>query len=91
MDSITKNNLLLHPGIFNAVADQYRMCGTSLKPGRYQVKKGESLLNIVRMLRNNQQTSVNLVINKLRTKEDLARIIGKNFEADSIDVMDVFT
>ncbi len=38
------------------------------------------------MLRNNQQSSVNLIINKLRTREDLAKLIGKNFEVDSADV-----
>jgi UPF0755 protein len=34
---------------------------------------------------------VNLVINKLRTPEDLARVIAKNFEADSSDVMSFLT
>jgi UPF0755 protein len=37
------------------------------------------------MLRNNRQTPVKLVINKLRTKRDLASILAKNFEADSLD------
>jgi UPF0755 protein len=38
------------------------------------------------MLRAGRQSPVNLVIIKLRTKEDLAKKIGDNFECDSISV-----
>jgi UPF0755 protein len=56
---------------------------SKLKPGKFEIRNGESALSIVRKLRNNQQTAVNLVINKLRTREDLARLIGKQFSTDS--------
>jgi UPF0755 protein len=42
-----------------------------------------SLLQIARMLRNGRQVPVNLVITKLRTKENLAALVGKKFETDS--------
>jgi UPF0755 protein len=58
-----------------------------LKPGKYEIKKGQSILSIVRMLRNNQQTPAKLVINKIRTNQDLAKVIGKNFEVDSLAVI----
>ena len=48
-----------------------------LKPGRYEIKKGESLFSIAECLRNNRQTPVNLVINKVRTNEDLAALLAK--------------
>ncbi len=86
MDSIVDNNLLSHPIVFSLLANQMSVW-EKLKPGRYKITKGESLLGVARMLRNNQQSPVNLVINKLRTKQDLAKLIGKNFEADSADVM----
>jgi len=35
------------------------------------------------MLKNGRQSPVNLVITKLRTKEDLASLIGRKFETDS--------
>ncbi len=54
-----------------------------LKPGRFEIKKGQSIYNIVSTLRNNTQSPVRLVINKLRIKEDLAKIIAKNFDIDS--------
>ena len=42
-----------------------------------------SLVNLVRMLKNGQQTPVNFVITKIRTKEGLAPKIGNAFECDS--------
>jgi UPF0755 protein len=39
------------------------------------------------MLRSGNQTPVNFVITKLRTKEDFAKKIGNNFECDSVSVI----
>lgn len=58
-----------------------------LKPGKYEVKNGSSILSIVRMLKNGKLAQANLVINKIRIKEDLAKLIGKNFSTDSTAVM----
>ncbi|WP_315815952.1 endolytic transglycosylase MltG [Paraflavitalea speifideaquila] len=58
-----------------------------IRAGRYEVKKGMSISDIVRMLRNGQQSPVNLIITKLRTRENLAALIGRKFECDSASVM----
>ena len=58
-----------------------------IKPGRYLVKEGMSLYTLLRMLRYGNQSPVNLVITKLRTKEDLAQKIAANFETDSTSVI----
>jgi UPF0755 protein len=58
-----------------------------IKPGKYEVKQGESLLSIARMLKNGKQAQVKLIITKLRTKEDLAKLISKSFASDSTTVM----
>ena len=62
-----------------------------VKAGRYQVKSGTGIFSLLRMLRSGAQTPVNLVINKLRLKEDLAQKIAANFECDSTSVMEVLT
>ncbi|MFP5041011.1 endolytic transglycosylase MltG [Parasediminibacterium sp. JCM 36343] len=62
-----------------------------LRPGKFEVRNGDNVLSIVRMLRRNRQVEVKLVINKLRTNEDLARLIGKNFSTDSAGVMQFLT
>ena len=87
MANIKENKLLDNPGMFNWVAARLGVW-KRLKPGRYEIKKGESILNITRMLRNNRQTPVNLIINKVRTNEDLVNLLAKNFEADSVTVAD---
>ena len=61
-----------------------------VKAGRYEIKK-ESLVDLVRMLNSGRQSAVRFVLNKLRTKEDIAGKIGKNFEVDSISVINFIT
>ena len=59
----------------------------NIKPGRYPVKGGMSLLSLVRMLRNGAQKPVDFSITKLRTRESLASRIGRHFETDSAAMM----
>lgn len=59
----------------------------NVKPGRYKIPDGTSVFKLVRMLRSGSQTPVNLVITKLRTKEDLARRAGNIFESDSLQLI----
>lgn len=54
-----------------------------INPGKYAVRRGMNLPAILRMLRNNEQAPVKIVINKFRTPEQLAGFIGKRLECDS--------
>ena len=81
---------LRYPAVFRMLAKPLKVW-EKLKPGRFEIRKNQSLLSILRTLRNNRQSPVKLVINKLRTKEDLARIIGKNFKTDSTTVISFLT
>jgi UPF0755 protein len=76
--------------IFDKLAGQLKY-KDHVKPGRYEVKDGSSLLSLVRMLKAGSQSPVKLVINKLRTKEDLASKIGRGFECDSAEVIQFLT
>lgn len=58
-----------------------------MKPGRYNIKKGQSILSIVRMFKNGKLAEVKLVINKIRTKSDLASLLSKHFLIDSTSVL----
>ena len=86
LDSLATNDVLQNDGSFAWLADRMDYW-QKIKPGKYEIKKGSSLLTIVRMLRNGQQTPVNLVITKLRTKEDFARLAGNKFESDSMEMI----
>ncbi len=59
-----------------------------MKPGRYEIKKGQSIIDIVRMLKNGRLAEVKLVINRVRTKAELAKLISKQFMTDSSMVME---
>jgi UPF0755 protein len=82
LDSVDQNNITSHPAAFRFLADRMNYW-QNIRPGKYEIKKGASVLSIIRMLRNGQQTPVNLVITKLRTKYDFARLAGNKFEFDS--------
>ena len=56
-----------------------------LKPGKFLVSKNTSLLTLLRMLRNNHQASVKFVLNKVRTRAELAKLIATTFSTDSSD------
>jgi len=86
MKTIRDEYLLENPGSFDMLATQMDVW-PAVRPGRYEVKKGTSLFQLARMLRNGSQSPVNLVITKVRTKENLASLIGKRFETDSAKVM----
>lgn len=79
---LEKGPVISHPNMFNLVAKQLGY-PDKVKAGRYSIKKGSSLLSIIRKLRNGRQDPVNLVITKLRTREDFASLAGRKFEFDS--------
>lgn len=56
---------------------------TGVHAGKYQIKSGMGNFTIVQMLKGGKQVPVKLVINKLRTKNDIIRKICMNLEADS--------
>lgn len=60
-----------------------------VKAGKYKIERGMSNFNLIRMLRSGRQVPVKLVINKLRTKQDLITLATTNLEpsADSINAL----
>lgn len=81
-----QDEVLAHPAVFNWLAKRFSY-PENLKAGKYEIRKGMSLLNLLKMLRNGRQAPVNLVITKLRTREDLAGLIGRKYECDSAAFM----
>lgn len=82
LDSIKKNEIVSNQWAFEILADQMDYW-KNIRPGKYEIKKGTSIVDIIRMLRNGRQTTVEVVIVKFRTKEDLAGRLGRKFESDS--------
>lgn len=86
MQQLGSKHLVRSKGLLDLLAKQLGVW-PRLKSGRYEIANGQSIFGIVRMLRNNKQSPVKLVINKLRTREDLAKILSRNFSADSVTVL----
>ena len=78
-----KTSFLVFAKLFN-VEDR-------IKPGKFLIDKNTSLLNLIRILRNNQQARVKFILNKVRTKADLAKLIANTFAIDSADCMRYLT
>ena len=90
LEELEQNSVLQFPQIFSIF---YTVYGDweSLQPGKYEVKKGTTLFQFARMLKNSRKGVTKLVITKLRLKEDFARLISRQFLPDSASVMDFIT
>lgn len=84
LSTLADSSITNRISVFELVADKVDYW-ESIKPGRYQIDKGMSVFQIVRLLKSGKQAPVRLVINKLRTKEDIARRNGLLLEPDSLD------
>lgn len=87
-----KNNLLAQKWLndltwFNRVANWMNLKKT--KPGRYKIKNGTSLYQLIRTLRKGDDVPVKITIVKERTKELFAGKMGKKFETacDSLQMI----
>jgi UPF0755 protein len=86
LEAMEENHILSNKTVFSLFSSTVGVWN-KIKAGKYEVKKGQSLWSIARMLKNGKLAQIKLVINKVRVKEDLAKLIGKNFAPDSASVM----
>lgn len=82
-NQLQKGGFIKHTGIFNKLAPVLNYNDAAVKPGKYVIEKGSSIYSIIKLLKSGEQTPVTLVINKLRTREDLVKKIADNFECES--------
>jgi len=62
---------------------------SNVKGGRYIVKNNMSNNDIINMLRAGRQTPVNVTFNNIRTFEELAGIISRRLESDSVQFLHI--
>jgi UPF0755 protein len=63
----------------------------NVKPGRYRLINGMSNNDLVNLLRSGRQEPVDLVFNNVRTTRELAGIISRQLEPDSLEFLKAFT
>jgi len=86
LQTFRDSNLVNNTAMLDLLASRLNV-QEKIKAGRYELKKGMSLMDITRLLRNGTQAPVKLIITKLRTKENLAGFLGRKMEIDSADVV----
>lgn len=75
-------NIISRKSVFTMAANAMDVW-KNITPGRFEIKKGENLFNIIRTFQANRHQVVLLNIGRVRTREGLARYIGKNLSTDS--------
>lgn len=85
--NLVKQQIISNTNWYNRIAGWMKY--KNVKPGRYEIKKGTSLLKLVQMLRSGNQSPVKMVITKERTNELFAGKMGKKFdvECDSLQMI----
>lgn len=69
--------------IFRILADKMNY-PSSVKTGRYGLKDGMSMIDIIRVLRSGEQEPAMVTFNNMRTKADLASRISQQLMIDSV-------
>ena len=62
-----------------------------IKTGRYAIKDGMTVPEIIRMLRAGRQSPTKLTFNNMRTKEDLSGRISEQLMLDSVSLLSALT
>lgn len=81
-DSLVAKNIITDKFNFTTLAGIFEI-ESKTKSGKFLVKKGASLFKILRMLRNNQQPTVKFILNKVRTRGELSKLVATTFSSDS--------
>lgn len=90
LESLKTKNVLINEKAFKWVAKK-KDYKHSIKPGRYEIKKGLNTNQLVNKLRSGNQDPIELTFNNVRFKEDLAGKISKYIVADSVSILNLFS
>lgn len=82
LNRIRTDNIVNDPEAFDYVAKIMKY-QDRVKPGRYKLTPGMSNRTLIGNLRGGYQEPVKLKFANIRLKENLAGVLGQNFEADS--------
>ncbi len=85
-----KNGLIIHRSNFEWWAIKKKL-PQLIKPGHYVIANGMSNNELVDMFRGGKQVPVKVVFNNVRDVFQLAGIVSKQIEADSISIIDLLT
>lgn len=88
VDSLEENDLINQAALFFVLAEKMNL-PNNVHGGRYIIEEGTSNYELIVKLRGGLQTPVNMVINNVNFKSDLAAKIASQIELDSAAVMSI--
>lgn len=88
-DSLVKTGFLLHPRDFEWLARRKHYPGR-IRAGRYLLENGMGNNTLVNMLRAGKQEPVKITIQNIRTPGELAGMLGRRLEVDSVRLARLF-
>lgn len=86
---LNQQHLLIDTSSFHWMARRTGYDG-KVKPGKYLIKDGMSNKDLVAMLKSGRQDPVKVVFHNLRLKEQLAGVVARQIEADSLSLIRLF-
>ena len=88
VDQIKKQVNLPSEKFFKIISEKMKYPET-IKTGRYAIRDGMTMPEIIRMLRSGNQSAVKLTFNNMRTNENLAGRISNHLMLDSVELLNV--
>jgi UPF0755 protein len=83
------SGFLIDEDAFNWVVEK-KSYADNVKPGRYEIQHDMNTNALINMLRSGNQKPVNITFNNLRKLPELAGILGKKLETDSLSFAEYF-
>ena len=80
-----ESGIIINKSSFEWVAERKKF--STIKPGKYLVTNNMTNNDLINLLRSGKQTPVKITYNNVRLKEELAGIVAKSIEADSLSLI----
>jgi UPF0755 protein len=90
LKKMRKEAIIQDEQTFKQVADLLNIW-PRLQPGKFRIQKNSGLLTIVMLFRKNKQLTNKLVIQKIRTKEQFARLVSQSLECGETEFLRFIT
>jgi UPF0755 protein len=88
LQMLIEKNMLINEQTFEFIANR-KNYPNKVSPGRYKLTKGMNNISLVDLLRSGKQEPINVTFNSVRTKEQLASLIGSKLEVDSVAFLEM--
>lgn len=84
-------NMLGNEQLFHRLAERMHYKRDPMRSGRFEVKPGWSMIELIRHLRGGKQAPVDVVLTNERLLEDVAAKVARFIEPDSVTMLNTFT